>query len=162
MSEINLESIVLAVVQQANELRLRHVPEYDAHVSYCAIFCQGDAQFKSINAAASSVGTLANDTSTGPVYVIPAIETAIGPLKILKVRKPDPTRPEKGDADFAITKYPAFKAANIGRPGFKLIEREHFEMIELVDPEFDVRAYFSHPPVEEHPGIKEILIATGK
>ena len=35
-------------------------------------------------------------------------------------------------------------------------------MIELMDPNFDVRAYFSHPPVEEHPGIKERLLGGPK
>ena len=157
MNHNNLESTVSAIVKQANELRLRHSLGYPARVSYCAIFCQNAEQFTSMNSQASSIGALANDTSTGPVYVVPPIETVMGPLRIVKVRKPDPTRPERGDADFAVEDYEAFKAANIGRPGFSLIERGHYEMIELMDRDFDVRAYFSHPPVEEHPGIKESL-----
>ena len=36
----------------------------------------------------------------------------------------------------------------------KLIVRENFEMIELFDPEFNVRAYFSNPPLDEQFGIK--------
>jgi len=34
----------------------------------------------------------------------------------------------------------------------EIIEREEMEMIELMDPAFDVRAYFSHPPLDEQLG----------
>jgi hypothetical protein len=162
MSETNLESAVRTIVQRANTLRLKHASKFDAHVSYCAIFCQDDRQFDSINTAASGIGVLADDTPTGPVYVVPPIDTVVGPLRVVKVRKPDTTRPEKGDTDFGVANYAEFKAANIGRPGFKLIVRPNFEMIELMDPDFDVRAYFSHPPVEEHSGIKETLQGSRK
>jgi hypothetical protein len=37
----------------------------------------------------------------------------------------------------------------LSKEGFKLIEREDFEMIELMDSEFNVRAYFSNPPLDE-------------
>lgn len=161
MAQSTLESTVAEIVSQADRLRLRHVPEYPVHVSYCAIFCQNEDQFNALNGAAIAAGSLAETTPTGPVYIVAPMQTAAGPLRIVKIRKPDPTRPERGDADFALKDYDSFKTANLARPGFKLIKREHFEMLELVDSAFDVRVYFSNPPVERHPNIKRALAAQG-
>lgn len=157
MKQNELVSTAISIVGQANKLRQLQAPCEDVHVSYCAIFCQSDDEFHRLVAVAESIGILANNTATGPVYVVPPIETVIGALRVVKIRKPDPTRREQGDADFAIADYQAFKAANLKRKGFSLIEREHFEMLELVHKDFNVRAYFSNPPVERHPGIRETL-----
>ena len=96
MNQTNLQSTVRMIVQRANDLRLQHAPKFNAHVSYCAIFCQESTQFDSMDFEAKSIGVLADNTPTGPVYVIPPIETIIGPLKIVKVRKPDKTPSGKG------------------------------------------------------------------
>jgi hypothetical protein len=162
MSQDTLKSTIRAIVTSANQLRLRHAPTYEARISYSAIFCQNNAQFDSLKVELDAIGRVADETPTGPVYIVPEMPTAGGLLKIVKLRAPDPTRPEQGDADFALENYPEFKAANLGRPGFRLIEREHFEMIELIDRDFAVRAYFSHPPVEEQPAIKKSLAADRK
>jgi len=90
----------------------------------------------------------------GPVYHIQPIKTVSGNLKLLKIRKPDSTKPELGDADFTVGNYSEFKKKHLSKTGFKLIpKREDFEMIELVDSKFDVRAYFSHPPLDKQLGI---------
>ena len=120
-------------------------------------FSQSEDEYTEMNNQAKSIGTLASDTSTGLVYAINPMPTVAGGLQILKIRKPDPTRPELGDADFALKKFNDFKEKYLDKPQFKLIVREHFEMIELMDNKYKVRAYFSNPPVEEHPGIKEAL-----
>lgn len=52
-------------------------------------------------------------------------------------------------ADFTVSDYQAFKNKCISQNHFKLIAREKFEMIELMDSEFNVRAYFSHPPLDK-------------
>lgn len=145
------------IVNQANMLRLKYAPDFSGHVSYCCYFSQNEDEFFKIKSLAEQVGTLAKSTNTGPVFVVPDITTDAGILRVFKVRKPDPTRPEKGDADFGLDDYVSFKFECLDKPGFKLIERADFEMIELVDPEFEVRAYFSNPPVEEHAGIREAL-----
>ena len=152
-----LEETIISMVKQTNEMRLEHAPEFQARVSYCCFFCQNDEQFKSLDKSVASIGVIANNTPTGSVYIVPQIQTPAGALRIVKVRKPDPTRTELGDVDFALENYTAFKSAYLNKAGFKLIERQHFEMMELMDEKFQVRAYFSDPPVEEHPGIKEKL-----
>ena len=42
---------------------------------------------------------------------------------------------------------------NIGKEGFKLIERPSMEMIELMEDGADVRVYFSNPPLDKQLGL---------
>jgi hypothetical protein len=94
------------------------------------------------------------ETSTGPLFHIQPLNTIAGKLRLLKIRKPDTTRLELGDADFTVSNYPEFKKKYLSQKGFSLIVRKNFEMIELVDPKFSVRAYFSNPPLDKQLGIK--------
>jgi hypothetical protein len=88
------------------------------------------------------------ETTTGPLFQIEPLKTTTGLLKLLKIRLPDTTRPERGDADFTIADFSVFKKKYLSKAGFKLVPRENFEMVELVDSAFDVRAYFSNPPLD--------------
>lgn len=72
-----------------------------------------------------------------------------GTLPLLKIRQPDPTRPERGDADFTLSDYKAFKQWALVQPGFKVITRTNMEMIELMQPGYNVRVYFSYPTLVE-------------
>ncbi|NTW75876.1 MAG: hypothetical protein HGB34_03160 [Candidatus Moranbacteria bacterium] len=85
--------------------------------------------------------------------MVQPMPTVAGPLRVLKIRIPDETRTERGDADFTVPDYPAFRKAVIGTPGFTHIPRADCEMIELMEPGADVRAYFSDPPVETQLGL---------
>src|SRR5260370_27831312 len=77
-------------------------------------------------------------------YLAP-LANASGVRRLLKIRRPYPNRPVRGDADFTVADYAAFKREYLGRPGFGLIERPHMEMLELIDPSFNVLAYYSNP-----------------
>lgn len=150
-------TFIVDVVQQAIELRDLHIDAFQGHVSYCCIFCQSELQYHELRTEFENAAKLAKTTETGPVFVCSPIPTAAGELRIIKIRKPDSTRTELGDADFATRDYVNFKTAHLGESGFKLIERSDFEMLELVDPDYSVRCYFSNPPVEQHPGVREAL-----
>jgi hypothetical protein len=123
------------------------------------VFCQGEDEFRRLSAEAQQLGVVASDTPTGPVFVVASIDTPIGPLRVVKVRKPDPTRQELGDVDYRVVPWDEFFDAVHGEDGVSLIERADFRMLELVDAAYDVRLYFSDPPVEEHEGIREALQA---
>ncbi|HZV75653.1 MAG TPA: hypothetical protein VFF79_18225 [Conexibacter sp.] len=128
-------------------------------MSYVAIFCQNDDMYSTVDKLVSAAGRAANVTATGTVYVVPEVPTACGPLRIVKVRVPDTSRPERGDADFRLVSsdHAALRARIDAEDALKLIDRDTFTMIELRDPAFDVRAYFSQPPVEEHGNLPEVL-----
>jgi len=151
----NLKKIILEIVEDAARLRDKHTGETDAPVNYACIFAQSREEFDALLDAAKKLGPVIKETPTGPLLRIQSLETVAGRLQLVKVRKPDETRIERGDADFTVPDYPAFKARVLKKPGFKLIEREEFEMIELMDPAFDVRAYFSHPPLDRQLGLAD-------
>jgi hypothetical protein len=149
--------LVARIVAAAADLKNRATDQANAPVSWCCIFTQNEADYYDLVSLFSELGTLANDTKSGPVYVVPPIPTIAGPVRVVKVRRPDPTKPELGDADFRIEPYEPFWLKYQDVPGFKVIERDAFVMIELMEPGSNVRVYFSNPPVEEHDGIRQAL-----
>lgn len=151
-----LVKLVRSVSAEAVLLRDKYV-QSPSNISYCCIFTQNDEEQARLDRVCSGLGNLANATPTGNVYVVPSIKTDAGELRVIKVRAPDSTRPERGDADFALADYVEHQADILELPNSKLIVRDEFEMIELIDSNFDVRVYFSHPPVELHGGIREAL-----
>ncbi len=98
------------------------------------------------------MGVVVKPTSTGPLFRIKPLKTVSGDLRLLKIRLPDPTRPELGDADFTVRDFSTFKKSHLSRKGFRPIPRD-FEMIELMEPGSDVRTYFSNPPLDEQLGL---------
>lgn len=149
----DLKNIVKNIVVQADELKRTLINE-SAPVNYACIFCQNDDEYASFLNIAKQLGTVVQETKAGPVFHIEPIQTVAGDLRLLKIRKPDPNRPERGDADFTLSDYTSFKSAHLGNSGFKLIERDDFEMIEYTFPNTDVLIYFSNPTLAEVLGIK--------
>lgn len=153
MSEINLENLIANIVKESCELKNRYTAEIDASVNYACIFSQNSNEFAELKKLAGQISRVIEETPSGPLFQIQALDTVSGLLRLLKIRNPDKTRPERGDADFTVSDYQAFKNKYLSQNNFKLISREKFEMIELMDPGFNVRAYFSNPTLEEQLGI---------
>lgn len=149
MPQLNLKSLVANIVKESRELKNKHTDEIDAPVNYACVFSQSDDEFMKLKICARQIGKVIEKTPSGPLFHIQPLDTVSGKLKLLKIRKPDKTRPECGDADSTVSDYRAFKNKCISQNHFKLIAREKFEMIELTDSEFNARAYFSHPPLDK-------------
>ncbi len=147
MNTIN--EILAYIIPKTLELNQVYIPDESVRVNYSAIFCQSDVEYEELNREASRMGDVVEDTPTGPLYKLhKSLQTPAGPLWLLKVRKPDPTRSQRGDADFTLKDYNSFKEKYLkDTEHFKLIDRGNFEMIELKDPEFDVLSYFSNIPL---------------
>jgi hypothetical protein len=154
MDVTTLKQLVEEIVNKANDLKNKHTSEKNAPVNYACIFCQSDEQYDSLVVLVQEIGKVVEETPTGPLFHIQPLNTIAGKLRLLKIRKPDATRLELGDADFTVSNYPEFKKKYLSQKGFSLIVRKNFEMIELVDPKFNVRAYFSNPPLDKQLGIK--------
>jgi len=153
MNVEDLKALVQEIVKQACKLKDAHITETNATVNYAAIFAQSQQEYEKLLVAVKQIGKIIKETPTGPLFQINPLATVAGKLQLLKIRAPDKTRPERGDADFTITDYPAFKKTYLSKPGFKLIERQDFEMIELIDLQFNVRAYFSYLPLDQQLGL---------
>jgi hypothetical protein len=148
-----LQKLLREIVEQAQKLKDKHTEERAAKVNYACVFTQSQKEYDILTNSANKMGKVVKDTPTGPLFNITPLGTVAGKLRLVKIRLPDKTRPERGDADFTVHDYSAFKKACLAKPGFKLILRDTSEMIELIDPEFDVRAYFSNPPLDRQLGL---------
>ncbi|MFR0823350.1 MAG: flavin reductase family protein [Clostridia bacterium] len=143
-----MEKLIQTIVKQSKELNDKYISN-KVVINYCCIFAQSQEQYEDLEGKTQEIGRIISNTKTGNLYQINPIETIAGPLRILKIRKPDITRPELGDCDFKIDDYEQVKKIVLNRDNFKLIEREKFEMLELMDKDFNVRVYYSNPPVIE-------------
>ncbi len=100
------------------------------------------------------MGKIVETTKSGFTYLLNnSIMTVGGSLRLVKIRKPDTDRPERGDADFN-TNYAEFRKKYENDSRFELIKRDKFEMLRLSDKSFDVMACFSNVPKGKSLGIK--------
>jgi len=141
----DLKKLIQEIVAEARGLCAAHTSEMNAAVNYACVFAQSEAEYEKLVNLARQMGPMVQNTPMGPVFHIDPLLTAAGNLELLKIRRPDSKRKEKGDADFTVTDYQSFKKTYLGRPGFGIIMRPEMEMIELIDPAYNVLAYFSHP-----------------
>ena len=97
------------IVEQAQKLTDKHTREDTARVNYACIFSQNTEEYDMFIRSANKMGKVIRDTPTGPLFNIKPLETKAGKLRLIKIRLPDKTRPERGDADFTVSDYSTFK-----------------------------------------------------
>ena len=137
---------IIDIVEQAKNLKNKYTDELSAPVNYACIFCQNDDELIMFGNLIQTFGTRVKDTPTGILYKITPLMTPAGNLHLVKIRIPDPTRIELGDADFTVNDYLNFKKEVSDKPNFKVIKRPDLEMIELTEDGSKVRVYFSDRP----------------
>ncbi|MBI4175809.1 MAG: hypothetical protein HY518_01270 [Candidatus Aenigmarchaeota archaeon] len=154
MDARELKTLIQCIVEMACELKNKYTTEKKASVNYACLFSKNNREYSDLLQAAKRLGEIIKETPTGPVFLITSLDTVSGKLRLLKIRLPDKARPERGDADFTASNYHEFKKKHLSRKGFKLIQRENFEMIELMENGCNVRVYFSHPTLEKQLGLR--------
>ena len=149
MNYDDVVKIVQDIISSARILKNQNTDQIEVPVNYVCIFCQNEDEYNELVTVVSAHGKVVKQTSTGPLFHINPLYTVAGILKLLKIRIPDDTRRERGDADFTVDNYQKFKMNYLDKENFILIEREDMEMIELRDDDHNTRCYFSHPTVEK-------------
>ena len=145
---------VKEIVEKATALKNKHIDDKNTPVNYACIFSQSREEYDELLEVTRKIGNVIKETPTGLLFHIKPLQTISGTLKLLKIRIPDPTRPELGDADFTISNFSKFEKKYLSKSGFTLIKKDNFVMIELMDSNFDVRVYFSNPPLDVQLDIK--------
>lgn len=154
MSEQDVIALIQLIVRRSVELKNAFTEELAAPVEFVCIFCQNEEEYKQFINSIETLGKFVERTQSGFTYLLDKpIETAAGSLRLVKIRKPDPQRTERGDADFN-TDYISFKKKYQKDSRFELVKREFFEMLRLSNPNFDVMACFSNIPKSKILGIK--------
>jgi len=149
-----LKKLIQSIVEEATALKNKHIEYRNTPVNYACIFSQSKEEYEELLEATWKIGKVIQETPSGLLFQIKPLETVSGILKLLKIRIYDPTRPERGDADFTISNFPEFEKKYLSKPGFKIMKKPDFYMIELMDPDFDVRVYFSNPPLDKQLNIQ--------
>ncbi|MFA6322039.1 MAG: hypothetical protein WCX71_01010 [Candidatus Buchananbacteria bacterium] len=140
--------IVQEILIRAMALKDKYTNEREATAAWICIFSQNDKEYQELLTEAQKLGDVFETDLSGTKLLLD--EPPMGSnARILKIRKPDPKKPEKGDVDFTVSNYANFKKEYQNKKNFKLIQRDSFEMLELTEPGATVRAYFSNPPIEE-------------
>lgn len=142
-----MEELVKKIVSDAERLKDKYTDRKGVPVNYACIFCHSEKEQETFLTEAGKLGKVILETSTGPIFRV-QIETVAGKLQLLKIRKPDSTRMERGDADFTISDFDNFKNEYLKVPKFSLIKREDYEMVELSELGADVKVYFSSKPLD--------------
>jgi hypothetical protein len=146
MTDKEFEGLLLSIVTRCVQLKNKYAKEKDLKADWICVFAQSEAEYSGLLKHAGSWGHIVNDLPSGPVFRFDkTLQTKAGIPNVLKIRKPDPTKPELGDVDFT-TDYNNFKKKYFIDKRFGLIVRDKFEMLELKDKEFDVICYFSSIP----------------
>ncbi len=143
-----MENLIQEIIENAKKLKNKYTDQINAPINYACVFCQSEEEQKNFLEEATKLGTIIKETPTGPLFKI-SLDTIAGKLQLLKIRNVDLKRPERGDADFTVSDYSAFKQKYLNKPGFSLIQKEDFEMIELYEKSNNVRVYFSFPPLDK-------------
>jgi hypothetical protein len=142
----NLITTITYIVTRSTELKNKFTDASGAPVEFACIFGQNKEEYKKFTDEIEMLGKVVENTPSGFTYlVVKPINTVAGPLRLVKIRKPDAQRPEKGDADFN-TDYVNFKKKYQTNSKFELVKRETFEYLRLSDPDFDVMTCFSDIP----------------
>jgi len=149
MEALILTKIINYIVNRSTELKNKFTNASTVPVEFACIFCQNEKEYEEFTDSIKTLGKIVQKTSSGFTYLLDEpIKTISGPLRLVKIRKPDTQRPERGDADFN-TEYKNFKKKYQGNHKFELIKRDIFEMLRLSDPSFDVMACFSSIPMSK-------------
>ena len=145
----SLEKTIRYITDQALAAIDQNTQETNLPIDYLAIFSKNHQEFEDLNQLVRPLGREVDQatSTTGVPYLLDQpIDTPAGSLKLLKIRKPDPTRPQAGAPDFRIKDYPEFKTKYLQTSGnFTLMVRNDLEMIELKG--VDVLVYFPNNPL---------------
>ena len=146
MTKQDLEKIVDYIVNQALQAIISNTDEKDLPIDYLGIFSEDDAEFIDLERLVSTLGKPGDKTAiqSGTTFLLDEpLHTQAGPLRVIKVRKPDQTRPQRGAPDFLVEDYQSFKEKYLlagQNPNCSLMVRKNYEMLELKG--VDVLVYF--------------------
>ncbi len=111
-------------------------------VKSLTVFAHSQPEFELLCGILTKIGEPYNYNNGPRVELHEPIEVGENYITHLRIRKPDPERPQVGCNDFE-TDYKTFKSEYLSKypDNLNLIKRPEYEMIELHDKEFDVLAY---------------------
>lgn len=97
------------IAENLIKLKNKYLEEKNLPIDYLTIFTHSGSEFKNLKKAASKLGKVVAENN-GPAYLLnKPITIPTGQLKIFRIRKPDPERPQVGCGDFEVKNFEEFK-----------------------------------------------------
>jgi len=135
MDKKELEKIVIYLIDQGLSALSSCTDEKNATIDYVAIFSRNENEFRDLLQVAETMGKEVDKETarTGKTFLLDKpLNTSASILSLVKIRKPDNTRPQRGAPDFKIQNYQQFKDKYIRSSGkFTLMLKKDYEMIEV-------------------------------
>jgi ATP-dependent Lon protease len=135
MDKNSLVQLVKYIVEQGVKAIRSNTVEKQFTIDYVAIFSKNEEEFESLLKVGETIGEEIDKemAKTGKTFLLnEKIETIAGELSFVKIRKPDPTRPQRGAPDFKVQNYQQFKNKYLQTSGnFTLMVRATYKMIEI-------------------------------
>jgi len=135
MSIEKIKEIAAYVSLKGSESIKTSTEETDFILDYVAIFSKHEDEFQEMLKCIQHFGEEVDKVmqKTGRTFKLrEPIETEVGKIKFLKIRKPDYKRPQRGAPDFIVKDYFKTKEKYFGSSGdFTLMPHTGVEMIEL-------------------------------
>lgn len=137
------------IVNSSLQLKEKYLPNYKAKIDYVCIFSQNDKEYSFYTERAETIGRVVKQNEKGLLYKLQKpLTIKTYPVTLIRIRKPDPLRTERGYVDFVVDDFEAFKKnVVIKRKCFAEIPVDSGEMYELLDTDFSVRAFFPSMPL---------------
>lgn len=141
----NLEQLLEAIeytAQTTSQLSQRIIgTTFPIHT--LTIFSHSEEEFEILKALLNTMGSPYNENNGPRVTLHEPIVVGTDAITHLRIRHPDPDRPQVGCNDFDVEDYEEFKTTYLAQhpEHLILIRRPEYEMIEFRHPEFGVLAY---------------------
>ncbi len=127
------------IVEKSQILREEKLRNINTSLDYVAVFSSSPTEYDEYNEQASNIGQVYSETNTGITYLLTdEIETVEGPVKLIKIRKPDKEKPYLGAPDYAVENYEDVKnflieteiaIAQKASDGFEILEIKGEEVL---------------------------------
>jgi hypothetical protein len=102
MNKQELIKLIQQIVSEGVELKNKHTDLHEISVNYACVFAHNENEYEVLNELVQSSGEVRRETEMGSIYLVDTISTVAGKLQLVKVRKPEETKPGKGYADFTV------------------------------------------------------------
>lgn len=122
--------------------------------SFVNIYPESDQEREQLVDSINPISKMISATNTGEIYVLDEpVKTKLGQFELIKIRVADPAYSTKGAIDFIPKDYAAFKGKYSTTPGFDVVNKDTFEIVELRAQNSRVVLHFPNRTLAEALGI---------
>ena len=150
-----LHSAISYVAVAVSEL-LQKVTGDMAPITSLSVFSHDDDEYAFLCGLLKTMGTGVGEVNGPRVALHEPMRAGGHTITHLRIRNPDPDKPQVGCADLDVADYFAFKNKNLSThlQNLKLIVRPDYELIELFDKDSDVLGYVLSQPERSKKGLE--------